>query len=101
MKRYERLSKVEILKAYNSTLNCSECILNSRCEEDKKACSYHLPCNEKMKKYLNEELVPIPRWKTCKTNEDFINMVNKYKESVGTFITGDLISYLCEQIYDL
>lgn len=101
MKRYERLSKEEILKAYNSTLICSECILNSRCEADKSSCSYHVPCNERMRKYLTEELVPIPRWKTNKTNDDFIKMVSKYKESVGTFNVGGLISYLCEEIYDL
>lgn len=101
MKRYERLSKVEILKAYNSTLICSECILNSRCEEDKGSCSYHVPCNEKMRKYLNEELVPIPRWKTIKTNDDLIKMVKSCKEEGQGTNLASFIHYLCEEIYDL
>ena len=94
MKRYERLSKEEIIKAYNSTLVCCECILNSKCEEDKSSCDYHVPCNERMRKYLTEELVTIPRWKIIKCDDDlrtlyyeYINEEQNKSKSVCNFVT--------------
>ena len=75
MKRYELSSKEEILKAFDSTLICSNCILNPKCDEA--TSDYHVPCNKRITKYFYEEIVP-------KTKADHIRTMTD--EQLATFL---------------
>ena len=68
MKRYEIASKEEILKAFESTLICANCILNSKCDEA--TCDYHVPCNKRIIKYFYEEIVPKTKADNIRTMSD-------------------------------
>lgn len=99
MKRYETLSKEQIIKAYNSTLVCADCILNAKCDEDKISCSYPVPCAERIAKYLREELVPIPRWKKIKCNDDLLTLYSEYNNKRNKLNTPyDFVTFLLQNI---
>lgn len=66
MKRYERMSKEDIMSVYKTTDHCCGCKL-----QDSSYCKNRTTgCCEIMTDYLNEEIKVVPRWQTIKSDED-------------------------------
>lgn len=62
MKRYEKMSKEELIEIINSTKNCDTCLVGEECTS-----SNILTCNGILRNWLNEEIEMIPRAWTFKT----------------------------------
>lgn len=107
MKRYERMTKEEIIEAFKSTEWCNTCMFrNSKNEctrEDKGCC-------EAMRDYLNEEikLKTVSRWQVIKSDEDMKKMQQDFREMcrkhkcddcfyAGDGITACFVNYLLEK----
>lgn len=110
MKRYERMTKEEIIEKYKACCGyCRECPLY---EIKTAECKYSgCDCTEAMADYLNEEikLKTVSRWQTIKSDEDlwkmrqdFHGMCNGTRcddcSYVGCGKVGCFINYLFEKI---
>lgn len=83
MKRYEKMSKEEIIEVL---LN-REC---NKCKADKYCDAIYGSCQLTMKEWLNEEIEIKPRWATIKSNEEwediYVEWLKKPSIDVKNFI---------------
>ena len=72
MKRYEKMSKEEIINFMGQEVTCRDCKASSFCIGRK-------VCQVCFKEYLNQEIETKPRWATIKSNEDLDCMYEEWK----------------------
>lgn len=77
MKRYERMTKEEIIEAFKETDWCDNCRFTNKS-------SRNVNCCDVMANYLNEEIKMkiVPRWQTIKSDEDLEKMREDFCSSV-------------------
>lgn len=76
MKRYEKMTKEEVMKL--CLANCSECELSKNNGNTFCSDNYgHGFCKDVKQEWLEKEIQTKSRWELCRTDEDFINMINE------------------------
>lgn len=98
MKRYEKMSREEIIDAFDRTIiGCHACHLHN--PENIKTCSAPgaLYCAEVVGKWLKEELKTEPRCYKCKTIKDFSGAMFDWAEEDHVKYPS-LADYMMEEV---
>lgn len=91
MKRYERMSREELMETFKGTDWCHTCVLS----DSKNECTVMgKSCCEAMCDYLNKEIKVVSRWQIIKSDEDCMQMLQNWNKESNT----EIGEYLLEKI---